>query len=184
MRKIYSKLNAVIFGAVVWLMVAPGVAQAQAKLDAFIGNWLGAGVAETKADTSRFQLAQRELDVDIRPAGTGGFEIIWSTKQKLRNQTGTAEGGWKLTTLVFVPAGEGQWSTTSGDPLNGGQFAWARIEDNSLVIRTFKVDEEGNGESQLYRRTVTGDTMELFYMRAVDGEIKRTAMGRLARKAT
>lgn len=189
MRKTYSKMIAgmiaVIFGVAVWLALAPGAAnaQTQAKIDMFFGNWAGGGVSETKTDSSRFMLGQRELDVDIKPAGAGGFEIIWSTLQKRKGPAGrAAEGGWKLTTLVFTPAGEGRWRAEGGDPLQDGQFSWAVIEENALVIRTFTVTEDGSAENQMYRRTVSGDSMELFYMRTVDGELKRNAMGRLARQ--
>lgn len=173
--------KSVFLGAAICLALAPGAAYAQAKIDAFMGQWTGGGVAETKSD-SRFQLAARELDIEIKPAGSGGFEISWSTLHRQKNEQGRAAPEVKSSTLVFAPSGEAQWSAESESPLKGGQLAWARLEDNSLIVRTFTINEDGSGEHQLYRRTLAGDSMELFYVRSLDGELMRTAMGRLNRK--
>ena len=61
--------------------------------------------------------------------------------------------------------------------------AWARIEENSLVISTFAITEAGAGETQIYRRTLSGRGMELDYRRVVDGELVRSAKARLSKYA-
>lgn len=182
MRKAYSWGKSVILGAVISLALTPGMANAQAKLDAFIGHWTGGGSSETKSD-DRYQLNARELDIEIKAAGAGGFEITWSTLHKQKDEMGKASPEMKSSTIVFAPSGEGQWRAETGDPLKGGQLAWAQIEDNSLVVRTFTVNADGSGETQMYRRTVSAGSMDLFYNRSVDGELMRTAMGRLLKQS-
>lgn len=89
----------------------------------------------------------------------------------------------KSTTLQFTPAAGGLWRAGGSDLFADVPVAWARIEENSLVISTFAITEAGAGETQIYRRTLSGRGMELDYRRVVDGELVRSAKARLSKYA-
>lgn len=197
MLNIMSMAKLAVSGAIVFLALAfapalalgtgsaPEAARAQISIDDFFGHWTGSGIAEIeKKDASWLALserARRELEVDIKAAGDGGFEITWLTQQ-MSNSKMNQPGELKTSTLVLMPKGEGQWRAKDGDPELGGRLAWASLEGNNLLVRTFTVQEDGRAENQIYRRTMTGGAMELFYRRSVDGETVRTASGRLTRQ--
>lgn len=175
----WSVARELVCVATAWVLVT-GAAQAQVGIDAFFGHWSGSGLSESEV-SANFQLTSRDLDVVIKPSGQGGFEINWATIQRQKGNPNAPTERLKSTTMTFVPIAGGLWRSGEEDPLAGGQLAWARIEDNSLVIGVFALDEKGRGEMQIYRRTLSGMGMQLEFARSVDGEPVRSAKARLSK---
>lgn len=176
MRKIYIAM----LGAAFLLGLTHVPARAEAGIGAFFGNWKGSGISESEV-SSNFHMTVRDLEVTIKPAADTGFEITWSTVQRQKGNPANPTEAVKAATLTFSAVGGGVWQAKSGDPMSGGQLAWARIEENTLIISTFQVAEDGHGEYQVYRRTLTGSGMELEFVRLEDGRQLRTAKARLTK---
>lgn len=71
--------------------------------------------------------------------------------------------------------------TTSSEIFAGEPLEWAQIDENSLVIYTFAVLEDGRYESQVYERTLDGNLMRTMYQRHLDGELQRQTSGSMVR---
>lgn len=169
-----------MIGVALMLALTPGVAMAEARIGAFFGTWKGSGLSESEI-SSNFHMSVRDLELVIKAAGDGGFEITWSTVQRQKGDPNNPTEVVKATTLVLTLSGNGVWRANGGDPMAGGELAWARMQDNTLILNTFQVAEDGSGEYQVYRRTLSGAGMELEFIRVVDGEQVRTAKARLTK---
>ncbi len=174
------KIHTVMMGLALMLIMTPSVAMAEAGIAAFFGTWKGSGLSESEV-SSNFHMSVRDLEVIVKSAGSGGFEITWSTVQRQKGDPKNPTEVVKGTTLALMPSGNGMWRAGDGDPMADGQLAWARIEDNTLILSTFRVTEDGHGEYQVYKRTLNGMGMELDFSRIVDGEQVRTAKARLTK---
>lgn len=174
------KIRLVAIGAALMHMLAPLAAHAEASIDAFFGRWIGSGMSQSEI-SANFQMSLRDLEVVVKAAGGGGFEITWSTVQRQKGDPKNPTEVVKTSTMVLTPAGNGLWRDEAGDPMADGHLAWARIEDNSLILSTFHVTQDGHGEYQIYRRTLSGSGMDLEFVRLLDGEPARTAKARLVK---
>lgn len=172
------KLNLAAASMALLIALMPGVASAQIRIDAFFGQWKGSGVSESEI-SANFHMTVRDLEVIVKPAPDNGFAISWSTVQRQKGDPDNPTEAVKATTLTFAASGEGAWRASGGDPMAGGQLAWARMEENTLILSTFQVSGDGHGEYQVYRRTLSGSGMELEFIRIEDGRQIRTAKARL-----
>ncbi len=155
-----------------------GDAEGAAGLKDFFGRFSGQGVAKNR-DNLDFARTMRELDTIIEPAGEGGFTVKWTTVIR------DIEGGRKIdNSLTFAPAGKPNVFKTvdAGDPVQKGQYAWARLEGRTLTINVLEVGEEGQGRWQVYERRLTGDGMELTYRRLDGSGALRIVSGKLKRQ--
>lgn len=171
-------------GCVVLLILGGGMSAARAEvaINAFFGRWVGAGISESEI-SANFQTTARDLEVIVTPHAQAGFEITWSTVQRQKGNPDDPTEKVKSTTLQFSPDAGGLWRAGGSDPFAGTPVAWARIDDNSLIVSTFTVTKDGAGETQIYRRTLSGMGMALDYRRVVDGELVRSAKARLSKYA-
>lgn len=161
-----------------WLFAGAASAQTT-SIAAFFGTWEGNALSESDISVN-FKLTSRDIGVTIEPSG-GGFTLSWNTVQRQRGDPSNPKEQLKATKLTFNPVRAGVWqSTQNGDPVSGGEpYAWAYIDDQSLVVNILQVYPDGHHEIQVYRRTLTGGLMELVFNRIVDGKHVRSAKGRL-----
>ncbi len=179
-----SRLAALI----VAVLLAGVPAQASAdepdlRVSAFYGTWVGSGISESEVSIY-FRITARDLNVTIRPAGSG-FTVSWTTVLRQKGDPKNPQVTRKSSTVTFVPTGRPNvWrGAENADPLDGGAYAWARIEGNALVVYSMVIRDDGGYELQTYRRTLSGLGMELEFVRVSDGEPVRTAKGRLVKHA-
>ncbi len=162
------------------LVVGAAPAQAtSAKIQAFFGKWEGNAVSESRISVN-FQLTVRDINVEVGPSG-GGFLLTWRTVQRQKGSPSDPKEVLRETTLDFQPVRAGIWRAgDSRDPLvDKGAYAWAFIDDQTLVVNVMRIGTDGRPELQVYRRTLTGGFMKLEFTRIVDGSAVRSAKGRL-----
>ncbi len=177
----WKGLRLAALGGVVLLALASSrtFAAADLSIAAFFGNWRGTALSES-AISIYFQMTERDIDVTVRAHGQGGFEITWSTVQRQKGDPNAPKEVMKRTTASFVPAGRpGVFRGTATDPMAAGGYRWARIAENSLYLYSMVIRPDGAYEMQVYRRTLSGLGMALEFRRIIDGELTRTAKGRL-----
>jgi hypothetical protein len=168
-----------IFALVAAVMApTPGGAEDGSGIKAFYGRFKGEGVAKNR-DNLDFSRTMRDLDTTIAPSGEGGFTVTWSTvirdgaaNRKIDNA------------LSFVPAGKpGVFKgADNGDPITKGYYAWARLDDRTLVVNVIEVAPDGQGRWQVYERRLTGDGMELTFRRLDPSGALRIVSGKLKRQ--
>ncbi len=176
---------ALVIVSVVLVAGSPAWAQQKVNLPAFYGEWVGTAVSESEISV-HFQLTVRDIGVDVRPLENGAFELTWSTVQRQKGDPDAPTEVLKSTTLVFEPA-DGRtdqwWAKETGSLKDGNSVAWARLEKNALVVNSFAVNSDGSSELQTYSRALTGLGMELKFTRVLDGELVRSAEGKLTKFA-
>ncbi len=177
------RIAALVIAALVALS-APAEAQKRTlSISHFFGTFSGGGVAENE-DSLYFAVTARDFDVVIGPAATsgrGGFKVAWTSVIRGGGDVGKPRVRKKSTTRTFIAgARPGLFTaTSSGDPLAGGEMAWARIKDNALMVYLMVIDDDGAYQIQRYERKLSGTGMELTFTRLKDGEKIRTVTGRL-----
>ena len=135
----------------------------------FAGYWVGA--------TEQGQEVERSASVLIEEGLDQQFTVTW------RNLEAPAEAeaiAARDSTLVFVPGDEaGTWqSTDSADIAEGGVRAWAVVDPaDTLTVNVETMTADGAVERQTYTRQVTGDQMQLDYIRRVNNVETRTLRG-------
>jgi hypothetical protein len=154
-------------------------------IKAFFGSFAGSGVADG-ADTAYYGVTQRDLDVRISVAADGGFAVAWTTVLRAGGDMQNPNIRRRATTMTFRPGPRpGLFTATdSGDPLQGGMIAWARLARSTLTIYLFSVQDDGRHDIQTYARTLSGTGMDLVYTRIVDGERQRRVRGKLVKNAS
>lgn len=174
-----------------WLMVlavvlVAGQATAQdVSIKAFHGVWRGNALSESNIST-HFRVTARDLDVEIRPFGAGGFTVHWATVLRQKGDPNAPAEVLKEAQVAFIvdENRKNVWkAATQGDPIQGKGYYWARLEGQTLSVYALGIGQDGTSELQIYRRTLTGGGMELEFTRNVDGESIRTAKGRLIKFA-
>ncbi len=174
-------LRLAALGGVVVIALASSraIAAADLSIAAFFGNGRGTAISES-AISIYFHLSERDIDVTVRRHGQGGFEITWSTVQRQKGEPDAPKEVMKQTTASFVPAGRpGVFRGAATDTMAAGGYRWARIAEKSLYIYSMLIRPDGAYEMQVYRRTLSGLGMALEFRRIIDGELTRTAKGRL-----
>ena len=165
--------------AAILLLVAPSAWSASLP-DAFIGHWIGSGLAES-ADTRALNLSPRDIDVTIERIGNG-FRVDWKSviHDGLRAGAVSRE---RAASLTFRPTDRpGVFrAEESGDPKKGGTLSWARLDGNTLSVYRMTMTERGGFAFTAYDRTLTDTGMVLDFSRFTDGIPERRATGRLIR---
>ena len=150
-----------------------------APVDAFVGDWVGVGLKEdvTSIAAGQVDYAVRDLDVTIEQAETG-LNITWTTRWRL---DGASEK--KSTSMTLIETAPGVFvGTENGDVLKGDTAVWGRIEEQSLIVYVFEVDEAGIYDLARYERTLsTNGRMFLQFRRTRDGTTVRSVNGELVR---
>lgn len=163
--------------------LAPLSAAVAADLDikAFHGKFEGGGVAQNE-DSLYFGVTARDFDVEIAPDGAG-FKLNWMSVIRGGGSPANPDSRRKSSTLTFLPTDRPRvWrASVSGDPVTGGQVAWARISENTLSVYLMVVRDDGAYELQQYDRTLGARGMELIFTRLRDGEKVRSVKGLLVK---
>lgn len=155
-------------------------------LTAFYVKFSGSGIAHSE-DSAYFSATVRDLDVEIRPKGNG-FKVTWATLLRQGGAIGRPETRRQSSVRIFRPAATPAGSpavfngASSGNPLEGKEMSWARIEGTSLVVHSMAINEGSHYVIQSYTRTLSGTGMDLAFVRIEEGETTRTVNGRLVRE--
>lgn len=173
-----------IFTFLVFAVALTSISSARAAdldIKAFHGKFEGGGVAQNE-DSLYFGVTARDFDVEIGPDGDG-FKLTWMSVIRSGGTPGTPNARRKSSSLTFRPTDRPRvWrAATSGDPVTGGQAAWARISENTLTVYLMVVRDDGAYELQQYDRTLGARGMELVFTRLRDGEKVRTVKGLLVK---
>lgn len=162
------------------LTPAPPTATAETiKIAGFYGAFKGSGVAKNR-DSLYFGVTVRDLDVTIRPAGAG-FEIEWTTVIRRGGNPARPKIRRKTQKMTFAATDKPNVfrARKTADPLSGEPYAWARIEDTSLIVHVLSINEDGSYDMQNYTRTLVPTGMAFVFQRIRDGDPVRTVKGKL-----
>lgn len=175
------KSLAVLAAAVVMLA---GTAFAEPrKIEDFYGEFIGEGATLTDIGETPSP-NDRAANVVISPEGSG-FKVEWTTMRTREPVSEAQRSTVKWAELTFGAAdAKGVWYEMSNEGMGGGKpFIWARIDDDTLVITTVILREDGSYDLTSYERKLKSkDDMELTFTRFRDGEIVRRAKADLKRQ--
>lgn len=167
-----------------------GPASAAGELDAFMGAFVGTGIAERHG----VEAEKRDLDVMIEPYKSTGFTIRWITvmlgpdgeragpdvrRRALEDNfipSEDMEG-------VFILAPQGGLFTRAElpNPLKGEPMRWASVADGTLTIYSIGISATEGTELQIYHRTLTESGMDINFLRMHDEEVELRVHGALIR---
>lgn len=175
-----ARLTAAI--AVAVALMASGGAWAQGTdltVAAFFGTFKGGGIAENR-DSIYFGVTVRDFDVSIQPEG-GGFRVTWATVIRRGGDPNNPKVRRKEQTVAFLPADKpGVYKAgDNSDPLQGGRYAWARLEKQTLYVYALTIGDDGRYDMQIYERTIKPSGMDFVFHRVQDGQPVRTVKGKL-----
>ena len=140
-----------------------GPAAADARLDDFLGPWIGHTVSDAPIERRGTVLIERRGD-------GGGFAVTWTSFEAEEDGEPTE----RQRQLAFVPAERaGLWRGEGANDPVGGTAAWAYVAGRTLTINVVAVLADGRLERQVYYRTLTNDGLTLAYRRFLDDEVAR-----------
>jgi len=162
----------------------PPASQATAApIDPFVGQWVGMGITENGAPAESIGYVDRELEVTIA-ATADGFNVTWKTLRL----SGSARADKVKHSSISVPfvhidkPGIYRMAST-GEPLSGSPYIWARVADRRLEVHSITISERGVLEYHKYVRTLlSDDEMQLRFTRSLDGSIVRSVLAHLRRQ--
>jgi len=137
---------------------------------------MGVGLKEDVTDYAAggVDYGLRDLDVSIERAQTG-LNITWTTHF-------LESGEKKSTSIALVQTAPNVFvGPENGDVLKGGTAVWGRIEEQSLIVYVFEVDQNGIYDLSRYERRLSIGKMFLYFKRTRDGKIIRSVIGELVR---
>lgn len=170
------------------LATAAGGAAAQEPYDPFIGTYVGrAEAVGQNGDTPR---EVRDLDVLILRTSQGfGIESITVNHHgdrmdpSVRRRSSAMsfaesdiDGIYERDFERDVFARRDEMNLVNGDPLQ-----WARIVDDTLLVYSFVLNEDGSYELHTYRRTRDDTGLALEFNSQSNGEVVREVVGQLVR---
>lgn len=160
----------------------PGAAE-DLPVSAFFGRFQGSGIAENQ-DSLYFGVTVRDLDVRIGPDGNG-FYVEWTSVIRSGGDPNNPDVRRKTTRVSFAPSErQGIFEAGDGaDPIAGGELAWASVSNNTLIVNTLFIREDGGYEMQSYERTLDVGGMDLNFVRIRDGEPVRRVEAQLVKVA-
>lgn len=169
-----------------WVIVLLGFGGADAQdfpIGAFYGTYKGGGVAENR-DSIYFGVTVRDFDVSIQPDGQG-FRVDWATIIRRGGDPNNPNVKRKSQSAIFLPTEKpGVYRASDlADPLQGGKYAWARIQKQTLYIYALLIGDDGRYDMQIYERTIKPSGMDFVFHRVRDGEPVRTVKGKLIKYA-
>jgi hypothetical protein len=123
---------------------------------------------------------KRNSSVEVKAAPEAGFLVYWTTEFPERPD---GPDRVRTTSLHFLPTTNPDvWrSERTGDPLYGQALIWAQVTAQSLTVYTTIIPKEGHPVMTIYRRTLSGDGLNLEFQRIEDGK-PRTVVSGLLRK--
>ncbi|MCW5744996.1 MAG: hypothetical protein KIT36_02195 [Alphaproteobacteria bacterium] len=149
-------------------------------IEPFIGTYAGSGVSEL-VNGKQSKVTQRDYDVEITKDGDN-FKVIWSSID-FRINDGQTNPKAQSQTVVFQPTVNGKlFKGPDADLMQGQTQYWAGIDGNSLTVYSMTISETGGYILNAWTRTVQGKNLLLAFRSTVDGTIRRTATGQLAKK--
>lgn len=142
------------------LVAAGPAAFAQQRLpDAFDGKFRGT-LSDTIAETGgEFTVAISKSD--------GGFTMTWPPRIAARFEPAGRPG-------VFKTRGKSQ-------VLDGVPVYWARIEDETLIVYSAQIDDQGGYRIYNFIYTPSGDGLDLVIRHVMTGAEPRISRGKLKR---
>ncbi len=171
----------VAFGAI---LVTPAQAAARdLPISAFYGKFSGGGIARN-ADSEYFAMTTRDFDVVIKPE-SGGVRIDWTSVIRRGGDPQNPKVRRKMSSKILRPTDAPNvfHGSKSGNPLEGKELCWARVDGNTLTVFLMTVSKEGVYELQQYDRTLSGTGMTLLFRSWRDGDRLRSVSGRLIKTA-
>lgn len=163
---------------VVWI-AAVGVALAGDPAK-FYGKYRGevtTSMAPKQSDVG----TKRNSTVEVKAAPEAGFLVYWTTEFPERPE---GPDRVRTTSLHFLPTTNPDiWrSERTGDPLYGQALIWAQVTDKSLTVYTTIIPKDGQPVMTIYRRSLTGEGLNLEFERLEDGKRKTLASGLLKKE--
>ena len=174
-------LLTLVIGAIV---VAPvSATAANLPIAAFYGKFSGGGIAHN-ADSAFFAMTTRDFDVVIEPT-SGGFRVNWTSVIRRGGDPMKPTVRRRQSSKILRPTDTPDvfHGADSGDPLQGKEMCWARIDGNTLSVFLMTVGADGIYELQQYDRTLSGTGMTLLFRSWRDGDRLRSVSGRLVKNA-
>jgi len=179
-------MKRLLWGLMIGLILLGGPVAAQdISIKAFNGVWRGSALSESNIST-HFRVTARDMDVEIRPFGAGGFTVRWATILRQKGDPNAPVETLKEAQVAFNPDPSRQnvWvAVTQGDPIKDDAYYCARLEGQTLTVYSLGIAEDGASELEIYRRSLTGLGMELDFSRTTDGQAVRSARGKLIKFA-
>ncbi len=176
MKRFFATAAILVLTAV----LSPAAPARAAPIDPFVGHWVGSGITENGAPAESVGFVDRELEVTVEPTADG-FSVTWATLRPSGSAT-------VKHTSIRVPFAQvdklGIYRmTTTGEPLSGSPYIWARVADRAFEVHSITISEHGVLEYQKYVRTLlTDDEMLLRFTRSLDGSIVRSVLAHLKRQ--
>jgi hypothetical protein len=170
--------------ACIGLLFAASAAIAETRpIDDFFGRFVGMGIAD-KGDADDFEMSYRDLVVDIT-SEADGFKIVWTTVFFSTAFGSDIESKEKSAALTFVGSTSPNRFDEAGsdEPNYGAPVTWAAIIDDSLIITTLTIKDNGEYDLTSYERRLTDDGMKLVFKRFTNGAITRRVRADLVREA-
>lgn len=137
---------------------------------------MGVGLKEDVTDFAAggVDYGLRDLDVSIERAQTG-LNISWTTHFLDADEK-------KSTSITLLQTAPNVFvGPENGDVLNGGTAVWGRIEEQSLIVYVFEVNQNGIYDLSRYERRLSIGKMFLYFKRTRDGKTIRSVIGELVR---
>jgi len=147
----------------------------------FVGHFRGE--AQVQAGDRFFIQQLRDTEVDLR-VESDGFRLRWDTV--IHYDLGdTSKVRRRDTEMRFVSGPKSnQFHTLEPlEPFTEKPVAWAHIDGKTLVVHVLSILADGNYELQTYERSLSGDTMTLFFSRVFPGRPELFVSGKLTRQA-
>ncbi len=163
--------------------ISPQAAARDLPIAAFYGKFSGGGIAHN-ADSEYFAMTARDFDVVIKPE-SGGVRIDWTSVIRGGGDPQNPRIRRKMSSKIFQTTDTPNvfHGSKSGNPLEGKELSWARVDGNTLRVFLMTVSKEGVYELQQYDRTLSGTGMTLLFRSWRDGDRLRSVSGRLVKTA-
>ncbi|MFQ5973371.1 MAG: hypothetical protein ACE5Q3_13660 [Alphaproteobacteria bacterium] len=169
-------------------LVLASPAGANDAIDAFLGAYVGSGVAELPDGTTEI----RDMDVSVEPYKDDGFTIRWITVIHKGDRTSpdvrrrAVEEDFlpsedKPGVYILAPRGSVFQKAELPNPLEGEPMRWATINANTLTVYSLGITTEGTSEMQIYHRTLTEKGMDVAFLRLHDEAVELRVAGTLVK---
>ena len=175
---------------VVALLALTGPASAEAHLDRFFGAYVGSGTA---VHPIHGHAEVRALDVTVEPNKKDGFRIKWITVihpadgpvghpiKRREIEENFVPSDWNGAVFISAPKGGMFTKAELPNPLAGEPMRWAAVDGDALTVYSAGISEKGAFETQIYRRTLTENGLDVVFLRLENERVMLRADGRLTK---
>lgn len=153
-----------------------------ATIEDFYGTYAGETIGNNDEG-----LTKRDLGLTIRPSDDG-FNITWTTVTRdaageSKRKTYSIDFDATRKPNIFSSAMRKDMfgNRVPLDPLKGDPFVWATIRDQTLVVYSLLLTEDGGYEMQTYERTLSLEGLHLEFSRIREGLHLKYITGTLVR---